>query len=157
FSYSGGTYPGLGGSCAATLASGATCRMVVTFAPHAATTFTQDLDLDYTDTGGMLLTASVALTRTGTVGASLLIRDWPKLYYDIALPPDGSVHDYGARTVGSTNPHTFFITNVGTVDATSTTGNSQGAAFALAGGGYPSGTCGAVIKPGQECTVIVNF
>ena len=33
FSYKGGTYPGTGGTCAATLAAAGTCTVVVTYAP----------------------------------------------------------------------------------------------------------------------------
>ena len=63
FSFKGGAYPG-GGTCGATLASGASCTMVVTFAPTAATASTSNLALTYND-GLQAQSLSATLSGTG--------------------------------------------------------------------------------------------
>lgn len=45
FKFLGGTFPGTGGTCAATLAAGATCELVVEYAP-TATVYTKDTHED---------------------------------------------------------------------------------------------------------------
>src|SRR5207249_1360667 len=50
FGYKGGTYPGSGGSCGATLAPGASCSIVVTFSPVAVGAASGKVLLNYTDT-----------------------------------------------------------------------------------------------------------
>ncbi len=47
YSYKGGTYPGTGGTCGATLALNASCTLVVNYSPTAAGNSTQDLSLTY--------------------------------------------------------------------------------------------------------------
>lgn len=49
FSFSGGAYPGTGGTCAVSLAASATCTMVVTYAPTTLAVHTDQIMLNYND------------------------------------------------------------------------------------------------------------
>ena len=49
FSFQGGAYPGTGGTCGATIASGASCSVVVTFAPIALGASSDTLTINYVD------------------------------------------------------------------------------------------------------------
>lgn len=73
YDFLGGTYPGTGGTCGASLAVNATCTVVVSFAPTATSTATynETLSIDYYDgtTGGVAnLIATRSMTAVGQSG-----------------------------------------------------------------------------------------
>jgi hypothetical protein len=49
FNFLNGTFPGTGGTCTTTLASGSTCTIVLSFQPSAAITYSGYLTLNYND------------------------------------------------------------------------------------------------------------
>lgn len=61
FAFKGGTYPGTGGTCGATVAAHASCTLVVRFAPTAVGSTTGQVSLTY----GTGLTATLALNALG--------------------------------------------------------------------------------------------
>src|SRR5262249_3648860 len=61
----GGTYPGTGGNCATTLAAGATCQLVLSFAPTRAGVYSDAIRLTFDD-GHSVQNVSQAITGTGT-------------------------------------------------------------------------------------------
>ncbi len=145
FAYLGGTYPGTGGTCAATLAAAANCTIVVDFSPVAVGNFTDTIDLSY-DNG----TGAANALRAVEGEASLAI---------LAIS-DNPTYDYGIRASGSVTSYTFTLSNIGGIDATSIADTAALAApFAFKGGSYPGtgGTCGASLAAGADCTLVVDF
>jgi hypothetical protein len=158
YAYPGG-YPGLGGTCGTSLPAGASCTLVVSFAPQAAGTFPATLSLGYDDGTGPQ-SATRALTGKGTTAASLSITDFPPLYYAAyGLQTDPASYDFGAEGLGSTTTHQFFVTNTGAASATTIAGGALGAPFAWAGGTFPGsgGSCAATLAAGASCIVVVSF
>src|SRR5437868_5741285 len=49
FTFKGGTYPGTGGTCIATLAAAGTCTVVVTYSPTTTGAHTDTIDITYND------------------------------------------------------------------------------------------------------------
>ncbi|MBY0470019.1 DUF2341 domain-containing protein [bacterium] len=62
FSFVGGNYPGVGGTCGVAIAAGANCTIAVSYAPSAAGVSNANLSLTYT--GGSV---ARAMTGTGTI------------------------------------------------------------------------------------------
>ncbi|MEQ1877292.1 MAG: choice-of-anchor D domain-containing protein, partial [Bdellovibrionia bacterium] len=145
FKFKGGNYPGVGGNCSTSLAGGANCVMVVSFAPTALTFETSQIDVHYKD-GEIERVVTRPVQGTGANLGKLVISDDPRF-------------DYGPIAVGGTVDHTFSIDNIGTLDATAITSVGMSADFAFKGGTFPGagGTCGATIQAGTTCSVIVEF
>jgi hypothetical protein len=159
FDYAGGAFPGLGGSCTATLAAGSACAVVVTFAPASAATFMGTITVAYDD-GGQARSATRAVTGAGTTLASLAITDWPPAYYtSYGIASDASTFDFGPVGTGSSAEHLFVVTNNGGVAASITGGSTLAAPFAYRGGTFPGagGTCGGALAPGGSCSVVVTY
>jgi hypothetical protein len=145
YAFKGGTFPGMGGTCGATVAAGATCAVVVTFAPPSAGTLAATLTLSYAD-GAANQAASRAMTGVGASPAVLSISDGPS-------------YDFGTRATGAAASHTFTVTNGGGVAATSISAGALAAPFAYAGGTFPgsTGSCGASLAAGATCTFVATF
>src|SRR6185503_17274357 len=108
FAFAGGSFPGTGGSCGATLASNGTCTVVVRFTPTGATSFTGSLAASYND-GAATQTAARALAGRGIDGALLIIRNWTG--GGGGGDDDDRPFDYG--TCGIPVDHTFTLVNQG--------------------------------------------
>jgi len=65
FSYTGGAYPGTGGTCTTTLAAAATCTIVVRFAPTVVATFSDTVRVSYNN-NSVVTEATVGVTGTST-------------------------------------------------------------------------------------------
>jgi hypothetical protein len=159
FAFVGGGYPGVGGTCGPSVPAGASCALNVGFTPTAAGPASATLTVTYFD-GAHATQVSRDLGGHGTTHAFLAITDFPVMYYTAyGLHADPATFAFGAHGLGSTTVHTFVVTNNGSVTATSMTGDALGAPFSYAGGSYPgtSGTCGATLAPGDDCTVVVAF
>jgi hypothetical protein len=143
--YQGGGYPGTGGTCGTSLALGATCTLVVQFAPIATSSFSTTLNLNYND-GTSAQTAIRAMTGSSVSPALLSISD-------------GATYDFGLNAVGSSIDKTFTVTNSGGSPATTIAAPALNSSFIFKGGAYPgiSGTCGATLASGATCTLIVTF
>jgi hypothetical protein len=158
YSYPGG-YPGTGGTCGTSLAAGATCALVVNFAPQTAGTFPGTVSLGYDDGTGPQ-SASRPITGKGTMAAFLSITDFPPQYYSAyGLQSDPQTYDFGGTGLNTTTTHQFFVTNTGAASATSLAGMALGAPFAWAGNTFPGsgGNCGVALPAGASCTVVVSF
>ncbi|MBK8480370.1 MAG: choice-of-anchor D domain-containing protein [Proteobacteria bacterium] len=160
FAFSGGAFPGVGGSCGFGLAPGASCTVVVTFTPTVAGPATDNLALVYHD-GARDTAAARALRAVATQQAALTISDYPQEYYQqYGLQPDGAVHDYGRSGVGRAAQHVFVVTNTGAVAATALSAATLDSGFSFAGGGsFPGqgGSCAGTLAVGASCTVAVAF
>ncbi|MBK6848835.1 MAG: choice-of-anchor D domain-containing protein [Proteobacteria bacterium] len=152
FAFTGnGSFPGQGGTCAATLAVGASCTVAIDFHPPAAATYTAELALAYQDGAGAV-TATRALTGIGVTTAVLALADFEG---GIRLGP---TYDYGTQGVGSQTRHEFHLRNQGAVAATGLAARLS-PSFALSGAAFPGvgGTCGTTLAPGAECLVAIDF
>ncbi len=144
YSFKGGTYPGTGGNCSSTLAAGANCSIVVTYAPSTIATHNATIQINYND--GLISTnAQRAITGTAVAPASLTISDGP-------------TYDYGTLFTGFDADKTFTVTNSGSFTATSMAGVGLAAPFTYLGGSYPGtgGTCSASLAL-TSCTIVVRY
>ncbi len=74
FSFKGGTFPGTGGTCTTSLSAGATCTIILSFTPTAATSYSGNFTLNYND-GLRLQTELKELRGTGSpafLGAGMM-------------------------------------------------------------------------------------
>ncbi len=145
FTFLGGTYPGTAGTCGATLASGATCTLVITYAPVSTGPHSGTVSLGYND-GTAAQTATRALQGTGASPALLSISD-------------GASYNYGSVATGSTVDKTFTVTNSGGVSATALSGGGLAAPFTFKSGTYPGtgGTCASTLAASATCTIVVSY
>ncbi len=160
FTFTGGSYPGVGGTCGVKLAAGDGCTVVVTFAPASTAAFMSPLTLAYDNGAGQRPGLKVDLSGTGTNLAFVSITDLPPAVYRAqGIPSDGPVYQFGEQGVGRVAPRTFFVTNTGGGVARTLAGSAPAAPFGFAGGSYPGagGTCGATLNAGATCSVLVEF
>jgi hypothetical protein len=154
FTFTGtGNYPGVNGSCSATLDPGATCQIGVTFTPGGPGSFSGTLGVAYDDGTGAALTATRGLVGAKTDQALLTIHNWSATDYN-----GGGGFDFG--TVGLPTDHLFTVTNDGAQTATSMMdGAGLDSGFDWKDGTYPGtgGTCAGSLAPGDACTLIVTF
>ena len=145
FTFKGGTFPGSGGTCAATLNAGLNCTVVVTYAPTAVGTLTATMAVGYND-GVTTQSVTRGVKGTGVAPALLTVSDGPNF-------------DYGPVVQTSTLDKTFTITNSGSLAATTITGGTLAAPFAFKGGSFPGtgGTCGSTLNASLSCTVVASF
>ena len=117
----------------------------MSYSPTSNGLNTSDFVVNYDDGTGSV-SSSLGLTGIATNPGLLSISD---------IEP----FSYGTRAVGSTTPHTFTVTNDGSVDVTLTAETITGE-FAFAGGTFPGGgtcTTAGVIAPSDSCTVVIDY
>lgn len=148
FSFTGGSFPGSGGgTCTATIAAGATCKIRLSFAPSGLGAAADSVVLSYNN-GLAASTATLALQGTGAnIGA---------------LEMSAGALDLGVAMVGSSPAQgTLTLSNPGSLPATliSASGSSPLPPFGYQGGSYPGtgGTCAATLAAGATCTIRVEF
>src|SRR5690606_38534339 len=115
FAYKGGSYPGTGGTCAATLAPAATCNIVVTFSPTDPVISNATMTLDYNN-GIAAAQAGRDIQGTGAGAAVLAFQDAPE-------------YDYGTLATTTSATHQFVVENTGGVTAASLAGLTLTAPF----------------------------
>lgn len=148
FSFKGGAYPGTGGTCALSLAAnGATCTIVVRFAPTSAANFSDSIELNYkSGTTAKLANRAVTGVGTGVPLASLLLSDSP-------------AYDFGTVSVTAPVDKVFTVNNNGNRQATALGASGLAAPFAFKGGAYPGtgGTCATTLNMSASCTIVVRY
>lgn len=144
FSFKGGSYPGVGGTCAASLAPAATCTVVINFAPSVVGPYTDAVEISYNN-GAIGTSVSRDLSGTAVTQATLTISDGP-------------TYDFGSRNVNTSVSYVFTVSNTGGYAASGVSG-VVGGDFGFTGGSYPGtgGTCGATIGAGSNCTIELQF
>ncbi|RME18397.1 MAG: DUF2341 domain-containing protein [Bdellovibrio sp.] len=144
FTFTGGSFPGTGGTCGATLTPAATCTVQVSFSPVASGVVNDTLQINYNN-GASATNSIAALQGEGKTKALLTIAPDPQ--------------DFGTQAVGSSTTATLTITNSGELTATSIADNGFGTAyFRFVGGAYPGGgTCGTSLAGGANCTIVVEY
>jgi hypothetical protein len=145
FSFTGGTFPGTGGTCGSTLATTASCTVVATYTPTATVTSNDTLRVAYKN-GQSAQVVSDAVTGTGVTPATLSISNGP-------------TYSFGNVYVTYTASFTFTVTNSAATAATSMSAAALSAPFSFVGGSYPgtNGTCGVTLAGSSNCSVVVQF
>ena len=88
FVYKGGTFPGVGGDCTATLVSGDSCTLVVELSPTSAGVASDSIDIDYFD-GSANQTLNRNVSGTGLTPAVLTVSN--------------ANYDFGSVTIGESS------------------------------------------------------
>ena len=123
-------------TCGLTLAIGASCTVVVQFAPTSVTSFTGTL----TETDSVnSVSSSVALSGSGV--SAIPAVSWTP-----------STYNFGNVTTGSTPSSTFTLQNTGVGVLNVSLSVTGSATFT-----NPSTTCGATLTAGATCTATVQF
>ncbi len=134
FTFKGGTYPGEGGTCSATITSA--CTVVMTLATASSASLSDNLTLSFHN-GTANTQASRAITALVSRPAML------------TLTPDSAV-DFGSTPIRLAVSHSFTLTNTAGFTASSIAISGLSAPFSSTGG------C-ATLAPGASCTFIVLF
>lgn len=145
FSFKGGAFPGIGGNCGLSLASGSSCSIVTSFAPSSASVSTGTLSISYLH-GTLSSSVSVAMIGSGVAAPSLSLSNSPS-------------YSFGSVAVSSTADHSFVLSNSGSGPANNIWGYGLSAPFAFAGGAFPGtgGSCTTSLAAGQSCTIVGRF
>lgn len=136
FQFKGGSYPGAGGTCGATIT--ANCTLVVSFHPAAVSAYSDSVRLSY-NSGSRATEASGFILGQGGTNATVTITP-------------GSSSDFGTITINSAIDKNFIIS----------TGDSGVIAIGVAAGGATPpfqllNQCPDTMAAGQTCTVTVRF
>lgn len=137
FAFSGGSYPGTGGTCGNTIPAAGDCTIAVGFNPTTAGIYSVQLSISYFD--GKTMSMTKLLTGTGLAPALLAF----------------SVQNYELRTLLRTEYIIdMTVTNNGAVTANDITGVTTGPDAALF---VVASNCGTSIAPLSQCTITVKF
>ena len=149
FSYKGGAYPGVGGTCGTRVVPGNNCEIVVNYSPTNNGEHLQDIILTYENTG-RVETNTLNMIAWGFYQAVLSLSD-----------PSG--HNYGTIATSVDGDKTFTVTHVsGDVSATNLNFANLNLPFKYKGGSYPGtgGTCPTnrtLSKDLGNCTIVVSL
>ncbi|MCC6994559.1 MAG: choice-of-anchor D domain-containing protein [Deltaproteobacteria bacterium] len=121
-------------TCSATLSQSQTCQVRVVFQPQSVGTKTATLSITANPGGA----AQASLTGLGQAPAQLAVQA-PNLI------------DVGLLETGTSQAHTFTISNSGEVATSALTVAAVAAPFSR------TTTCGAALAPGASCTVTMTF
>jgi hypothetical protein len=132
-------------TCTATLAVGASCNVVVTFAPTTAGAKTAQLDVTTGNAGTLTTTLTGAATAPNPVAT---LQDTPGTSVKTA-------HEFGSVVQGVTSSYTWTLRNTGDAPlaglTAGTTLSGDTADFTL------SRTCGDTLAAGATCTITTTF
>ncbi|WP_158502054.1 choice-of-anchor D domain-containing protein [Vitiosangium sp. GDMCC 1.1324] len=144
FSFVGGTFPGVGGTCGSELAAGASCQVAVAFTPSERASVSGTLKVQ---AGNGLVDGDIVRTLAGKGIAPALVVVEP-----------ASV-DFGVVSRASSAWRTVTLTNTGDVDALQLSARTPPAPFSFKGGYQPGtgGTCWITLAAGESCTLVLGF
>ena len=146
FSWTGGSFPGNGGDCGASLSGGASCLLDVSFTPSASGSFSEFLSASYTYDGSSEEVV-INLVGVGTDTGGLSISESPFFSFPVVA-------------IGENENHVFTITNTTTsTDASSLLISGLSAPFTFNGGSFPgtNGNCGSSLLGSQSCDIDILF
>ena len=147
FAFTGGTYPGTGGTCPTNneILGLSSCTVQVTYTPTNLGLLAQTMTFNYFD-GVVAQAATRDIQGTGVLPAVLEVSDAP-------------IYSFGSLIVGQVGTHVFTINNTGGLPATAVFVGGLAAPYSFTGGSFPGvgGTCGTTIIAGGSCTVSIDF
>jgi hypothetical protein len=138
FSYKGGTYPGVGGTCGTSILAYSSCTIVIQLQTTAYENALKSFSIDYQNGNGLA-------TLSGSIQALVV-----SIEADLNILAAG-VQDYGSATLEKGVAKKFKLLNKGYLDATSLT--FTGSANFVAG----TDTCGGTIVKSTYCEFNVVF
>jgi len=146
FSYTGGSYPGTGGTCGNSLSGNSTCSLSLTFSPVASGLVSGNIGIIYND-GALTQQAFITLSGTGAVAV-------------VQAPT--SVTFFGATQLGLTQDASVTLTNTNkTMGATLLAEGSPALSGVIQfkGGSFPGtgGTCGVSLAASSSCKLVYTF
>jgi hypothetical protein len=141
FSYKGGTFPGTGGNCGATIT--VSCSVVLSFNPIATQSYSGTLSVTYND-GRVSTSDAKIITATSISPASISF-----------LP---SSYDFGTQTIGSATETIITMSNSGEATATAIVPVIT-APFEFKDGNYPGtgGDCDSDLNSLESCSVVIVY
>lgn len=147
FTFTGGSYPGVGGTCGVTLSAAATCTLQISFAPSSSGAFSDTIQLLYNN-GSSAVQTTRDIQGTGSAASVALL-----------IISESDPFDFGSIQNGQTFTHLFTVTNTGGGTAISIFESGLAAPFGFVGGAYPGtgGTCSSVVASGSSCVINVEF
>ncbi|MCJ8277837.1 MAG: choice-of-anchor D domain-containing protein, partial [Bdellovibrionales bacterium] len=140
FSFSGGSFPGSGGTCGVELAAGSTCTFVIDLIPTVSGALSSRLSLSYYDgLEDQSADFDFSAQARSPIPASLAIS-----------PSDD--HDFGIIAIGGFDEVDYTVTNTGEIDASGVVFSGLAAPFTLI-----NNTCPATVAPGANCSFTLRF
>lgn len=141
--YSGGTYPGIGGNCGATIKKNDECIIELEFTPDHEGFFSYNIVLDF-NTGITAKQKSISVKAYAGTAAFL--------EFD-----DSSDFDFGIHEVVDQVERVFIVKNNGGLTARNIIPGALEAPFNFKGGAYPGigGTCSNELKSKQTCLITI--
>ena len=138
FSFKGGAYPGIGGSCGTRIIVGQNCEIIINYSPTTNGQHLQDITLDYLN-----------VDRPEQNTLNLLAWGFNESQLSIN---SASGNDFGTVPNNNNNSKTFTVTHVGgDVSANLLTLSGLSAPFSRIGG-----SCGTILTIDQgSCTIII--
>lgn len=139
FNYTGGTYPGSGGSCGASLSSGS-CTISLSYSPTSHGSHTLNTSFIYNDAA---TSQSVALTLQGRSASTL----------------SNSNSAFGNVVNGQTKDLQINLTSTAGNGISGLTATSLSSPYTFKGGSFPGtgGTCTSTINPSSTCSIFLTF
>ena len=140
FSYKGGSFPGVGGTCGARIVTGQSCEIVITYSPTTNGQHLQDITLDYLNSG-----------RPEQNTLNLMAWGFNESQLSIT---SSSGNDFGTVPNNYSTTKTFTVTHIGgDVSANMLTLSGLSSPFSRVGG-----TCGSTLSIDQvSCTIIIGL
>lgn len=148
FSFSGGSYPGVNGSCGTNLSVNDSCIMEIIFAPTAYVYTNASFVINYNDYDGALV-GNLPVDGRGTIPRALGAR--------LILTPKELA--FKKVKVGESKVGLATIKNIGKGPATNLGSTSAGRNFEFNGGTFPGtrGTCTSTLAAKSECVVDIIY
>ena len=145
FNFTGGSFPGAGGSCTANLTATTSCTIEVAFSPTAIGPQNGTITIEYFD-GAVTQNKARLIQGTAVTPANLVISDAP-------------LYDFGSPVLGSSVDKTFTIDNLGGFTASSIVGGGILTPYNYKDGIFPGtgGTCAPTLAPSTNCTIVVTY
>lgn len=142
FSFKGGSFPGINGTCSNSLQAGSSCTIVVTFLPVALVTSTLHVPITYQDTFNAY-DLSLDLKGEGNFVANLR--------FSLNNIDPISQFDWGSLAQGNSLQKKIYILYSGTVPATGVSFSGLASPFSI-----QSNTCGTTVSANCELMLIFN-
>lgn len=142
FSYKGGTYPGVSGTCGLSLSPAQSCQVVINYSPTINGKHLQDIVLSYKNNGR-------------SEGNTLNLLAWGFMEASLSFTATEGLN-WGLVSNLVENVKTFTITHTGgDVNASLLSISNLSNPFIFAGGTFPGigGTCTSTLSIGSTCTL----
>ncbi len=145
YTFVGGSFPGLNGTCTGIIYSGSDCYIHIEFTPSSLGIFSDDLIINY-DLINEPTTSKLKLIGYGALVGELQISEAP-------------TYNYGNVASGASSDYSFIVTNVGVQNVTGISFSIASSPFRFKDGTYPGtgGNCSDNLPALATCSVVLSF